>query len=292
MKILKYALKPMKYIVLLLSFAALGYYRLVIFHPDLNKHADAFLSYVETEFNLKILAYIPEMDLVETQSVVISDKKPDDVEVTLKESKLDVVEDVVSVQVGHAAGDVPSENKMTAIVDNGLTEKELNLIDELSDTVNLINEKIDRLYEQGNTVTTEKNRKIEEPVLEIKSVTDTPGDSVVEEQASKPAAMSVISDVDNILLMARQSFWNGNSRLSEKFYMDLTHYGSSNPDIYGELGNVYYAQGKWKKAGEAYYEAAIRLIELKQNAQVSYLLRVIQGLDAVSADKLRHKISG
>ena len=52
------------------------------------------------------------------------------------------------------------------------------------------------------------------------------------------------------------------------------------------MGNIFYIQGKWKEAGQAYYEAAIRLMRQGQTGQVQYLDRVIHGLDKESAEKL------
>ena len=62
-------------------------------------------------------------------------------------------------------------------------------------------------------------------------------------------------------------------------------------DFHGELGNVYYAMGKWQQAGSSYYEAAVRLIDSGQLAQVGYLQRVIQGLDAEHAEKLAKQLA-
>ncbi len=90
----------------------------------------------------------------------------------------------------------------------------------------------------------------------------------------------------DLLIDARQAFNQGKVVASEKLYIELTQLEQDNPDAYGELGNVYYSQGKWDKAGQAYYEAAVRLIAEGKYNQVSYLQRVISGLDREHAEKL------
>ena len=90
----------------------------------------------------------------------------------------------------------------------------------------------------------------------------------------------------NLLIDARQAFNQGKVVASEKLYIELTQLEQDNPDAFGELGNVYYSQGKWNKAGQAYYEAAVRLIAEGKYNQVSYLQRVISGLDREHAEKL------
>jgi len=114
------------------------------------------------------------------------------------------------------------------------------------------------------------------------------------EEVSEKTVSSGSSQSDNLAVLhrARQAYWNGSLAEAEKAYQELSELTSQDPNVFGELGNIYYAQGKWKQAGQAYYEAAIRLIDLNQPAQANYLLRIIQGLDAESADKLRQKMTG
>ena len=90
----------------------------------------------------------------------------------------------------------------------------------------------------------------------------------------------------DLLISARKAFNQGAVIESEKFYLELTQLDNDNPDIFGELGNVYYSQGKWDEAGQAYYEAAVRLITEGNYNQVVYLQRVIKGLDTEHAEKL------
>ena len=101
----------------------------------------------------------------------------------------------------------------------------------------------------------------------------------------------VVKDSDasserDLLISARNAFNQGATSESEKFYIELTQLDTDNPDVFGELGNVYYSQGKWDKAGQAYYEAAVRLITEGKYNQVDYLQRVIKGLNTEHAEKL------
>jgi hypothetical protein len=101
----------------------------------------------------------------------------------------------------------------------------------------------------------------------------------------------VINDSDtsserDLLISARTAFNQGSVKKSEKFYLELIHLDNDNPDTFGELGNVYYSQGKWDEAGQAYYEAAVRLITEGNYNQVVYLQRVINGLNTEHAEKL------
>ncbi|MBI1424677.1 MAG: tetratricopeptide repeat protein [Gammaproteobacteria bacterium] len=89
---------------------------------------------------------------------------------------------------------------------------------------------------------------------------------------------------------AREHYSQGDIEGAIERYQQLTQPDEANPNVFGELGNIYYAQGKWQEAGMAYYEAATRLLKLGDIAQVQYLYRVIQGLDQDSADKLRQQL--
>ena len=101
----------------------------------------------------------------------------------------------------------------------------------------------------------------------------------------------VVKDSDtsserDLLISARNAFNQGAVIESEKFYLELIQLDNDNPDIFGELGNVYYSQGKWDDAGQAYYEAAVRLITVGNFNQVVYLEKVIKGLNSEYAEKL------
>ena len=98
------------------------------------------------------------------------------------------------------------------------------------------------------------------------------------------------SEAQRLFMRARVAFADGDMAAAEQHYLEITSQETDDPDAFGELGNVYYAQGKWQEAGEAYFEAANRLLEQDQPAQLNYLVRVIQGLAPEKADKLREKM--
>lgn len=164
----------------------------------------------------------------------------------------------------------------------------------LSDTVDIINRKVDMLFdinEHNNEAQIAAVESEDFAVIKKRSIKSVPlSESEISPSVTNHEQAPV--NARDMLMVARQTFWNGNPLDSEKLYLDLVSLQENNPNVYGELGNVYYSQGKWQQAGKAYYEAAIRLLDLKQTQQVNYLLRVIQGLDAESAEKLKLKISG
>lgn len=164
------------------------------------------------------------------------------------------------------------------------------VMEKLSDTIDIINRKVDMLFNinelNKDTIITAKNTDDFAIINNKKEKIELEADITSSINVEYPR------NTRDMLLVARQTFWNGNPLDSEKLYLDLAKLHGNNPNIYGELGNVYYSQGKWEKAGKAYYQAAVRLLDLKQTQQVNYLLRVIEGLDAESAEKLKLKISG
>lgn len=117
---------------------------------------------------------------------------------------------------------------------------------------------------------------------------------VVKDKDEKTSVVVKDSDTSSerdLLISARNAFNHGDMLKSESFYIQLTELDHDDADIFGELGNVYYSQGKWDDAGQAYYEAAIRLITERKHEQVNYLQRVIRGLNTELAEKLAQRIS-
>lgn len=95
-----------------------------------------------------------------------------------------------------------------------------------------------------------------------------------------------------LLARARSAYWRGQLDEAVNVYEKLVATNPADPNAYGELGNVYYTMGKWEKAGDAYYEAARRLIDRGQTGQLDYLLRVLQGLNEQKAKDIAKQLNG
>lgn len=106
-----------------------------------------------------------------------------------------------------------------------------------------------------------------------------------------PATDKDAAGSHELLRAARNAFNNGELDTAIARYNELIELENDEADFYGELGNVHYAMGNWNMAGVAYYEAATRLIETGNLAQVSYLQRVLQGLDAERAEQLYKQLA-
>lgn len=142
-----------------------------------------------------------------------------------------------------------------------------------------------------------KANKPEPEIVQIDVTEQKP--VIVAESSSVENAVKevlVISDdkeaasYNKLLSAARSAYSKGDVELSIKKYNELIELENHEADVYGELGNVYYAQGKWNSAGDSYYEAAMRLINKGQLSQVGYLHKVIQGLDVSRAEKLAEQM--
>lgn len=150
-----------------------------------------------------------------------------------------------------------------------------------------------------DSITAEPEETVSETAEQVASVTKEA--AVAEPDKTEPAAEEQAATVSTdreavagshaeLINQARLAFKNGDGDRAVILYQQLSELNPDDPNAYGELGNVYYAQGKWQLAGQAYYEAASRLLQHDQHGQVQYLYRVIQGLDKESAEKLRAQL--
>jgi hypothetical protein len=94
-----------------------------------------------------------------------------------------------------------------------------------------------------------------------------------------------------LLAAAREAFWMHNYDDAEKSYRALTELEPKNPDGYGELGNMYFSQGRWDEAAAAYYEAGTRLITEGRLEAARELVNVIRGLNGKQADELEKLVT-
>ncbi|MDH3985277.1 MAG: hypothetical protein OEV12_02545 [Gammaproteobacteria bacterium] len=93
-----------------------------------------------------------------------------------------------------------------------------------------------------------------------------------------------------LLAAAREAYWLRDYKGAEKHYLQLIEVEPDNPDGYGELGNMYFAQGQWEQAAAAYYDAGVRMINEGMVVQARQLVDVIRGLNGGQADELEKQV--
>ncbi len=88
-------------------------------------------------------------------------------------------------------------------------------------------------------------------------------------------------------ITARRSFYQRDYDKSIQSYQDVIDNTEDNFDAYGELGNVYFNQGKKQQAASAYFEAAAILIKKGQVNRAQSLMGLLRHLDKTKADELQ-----
>ncbi len=96
------------------------------------------------------------------------------------------------------------------------------------------------------------------------------GGAISQEAAPPVPALAVSSVLD--IQTARQAYWQGRLDEAERLYQTLARQYPDNPDLVGELGNVYWQQGKQEAAFAVYFEAASRLYRQQQQQKAWDLL--------------------
>jgi tetratricopeptide (TPR) repeat protein len=96
--------------------------------------------------------------------------------------------------------------------------------------------------------------------------------------------------IRELWITARKSYYQRNYELSEKSYQQVIENTKNNYDAYGELGNVYFNQGKSKEAASAYFEAAAILIKKGRVNQARSLMGLMRHLDKSKASELQQLI--
>ena len=97
--------------------------------------------------------------------------------------------------------------------------------------------------------------------------------------------------VRSLWITARKSFYQRNYTLSEQSYQQVISKTNDNVDAYGELGNVYFNQGKNKQAASAYLDAATIMVRNGQISRARSLVGLLQHLDEAQAEKLKQLIA-
>jgi len=106
----------------------------------------------------------------------------------------------------------------------------------------------------------------------------------------RPGDVKQSDDIREIWITARNSFYQRKYDLSEQNYQKVIDGTEDNIDAYGELGNVYFNQGKKEQAASAYFEAAAILVRKGQVNRAQSLMGLLRHLDKAKAGELQKLI--
>lgn len=272
MKLLRHILSHLFLIIFFMAIVSVFYYRTLLLPTDVVRNIDGVVKDV----------YPPALNFVSKRDYFWSIKG----ERIVSFDDLNIFENNNSVPV-------EAEKKELVVAENRNVNDEVDAKSVKSDLVKLelaketgqAKNKLD-METTPAVVTEEKSSLPDNNVNKIPVTTNS--------KNNKDGVLAVVikerdtSSESELLINARDAFHKGAITQSENFYLELIQRDNKNPDTYGELGNVYYSQGKWDEAGQAYYEAAMRLIADGKYNQVTYLQRVITGLNTEYAEKLSH----
>jgi len=270
MKLIRYILSHAILLALLIALGLAYYHRGELFTDDINAKID------NTVYKAMVFAQLaPKAKESETQEPQATAP-----EQTASEVTTDITPNTAEV-IAESESSAPASTSEPA-PDSALTattQSETSEVPQEAETSVTETSQAETTNEQTAVVSpAEKNSvavetKVQEPTEIVES----------DKEAAKASHFELINQ-------ARLAFQAGEHDKSVTLYQELISLDSDEPNAFGEMGNVYYAQGKWKQAGQAYYEAATRLLAKGQVEQVQYLYRVIQGLDQDSAKKLRSQL--
>jgi len=319
MKLIRYLLS---HIILLAFLVALGfayYHRAHLFSDNINARIDSTVHRV-----MVLVKLSPEQPEASEQNLPVQETEPRQADTVTAQEASTVTEETPAVvaQVSETDAEVTKDDVSTSQRAADLT------IAPATDTVT--EAAIDQEQTQATEATTDNTTEATGPATEqaaeagsaepdpVLATAPAPADPIPEQapqvietvvaqgndvseslpatESDQTAAAStdkeaVATSHAELIGQARLAFQSGDSNKAISIYEELSDLNPDDPNVYGEMGNVLYAQGKWKEAGKAYYEAAIRLKRQGRMGQVQYLFRVIQGLDQESAEKLRSQLA-
>ena len=114
--------------------------------------------------------------------------------------------------------------------------------------------------------------------------------SNVDEQGKVIDPSQASISVKESWVTARKSFYQRDYEKSIQSYQEVIDNTEDNFDAYGELGNVYFNQGKKQQAASAYFEAAAILIKKGQVNRAQSLMGLLRHLDKAKAEELQAMI--
>ncbi|MCP5372927.1 MAG: hypothetical protein H6907_14470 [Hyphomicrobiales bacterium] len=108
--------------------------------------------------------------------------------------------------------------------------------------------------------------------------------------AAAPAPAPAQDNLRAEWMAARKAFWDGDLEAAETKYIDLMAANADEPDLAGELGNLYLRQGKRDEAAAMYLEAGRRILRGPNPVRANTVIAILMGLSPESADELRRDL--
>jgi len=133
-------------------------------------------------------------------------------------------------------------------------------------------------------------KKSPAPVVVAKPIPG-PSPAIVRAAAPKTFPQNLNASQYALLMAAREAFWQHDAAVALADYHALIRQLPHIPQLYGEVGNIYYQTGHPLSAGEAYAEAAKTLIAERQYSSAAALLPLISTLNPNQAPLIRQALA-
>ncbi len=293
MKFIRHLLSHGLLLTFIIALGAAYFYRAVIFSEEVNTKINGVVNTALVALTLEPMQ--SDLLIEEDPTVPVCDSPTETVvDIIVSDAEVvDVNSEVVTDDVEVALTTVED------ITETKIEEVNVETVEKIVDTATEDASDSNEPTEQEAVVEETVEGKVEDIVAEV-VIDDAPSviEPVTQDVATKDESADAKSVMENIpvdphfelLNQARFAHQIGNNFNAIELYRELIQSYPDDPNVYGELGNVYYSKGKWKQASQAYYEAAVRLHKIEKTEQISYLVRVIDGLDPETAKKLNEQL--
>lgn len=95
---------------------------------------------------------------------------------------------------------------------------------------------------------------------------------------------------DDLLMDARQAYWDRDYEKAIYYYRQLMDRDPENPDYSGELGNIFYALNDYNSASQLYFRSAQLLSNQGQRDSALQLISPVTAMNRELGDKLKQSL--
>ncbi|MBC8210021.1 MAG: tetratricopeptide repeat protein [Gammaproteobacteria bacterium] len=124
----------------------------------------------------------------------------------------------------------------------------------------------------------------------LPTTAQTPVSPIVNQTSAPQAIPARVPDLQDELFLARKAYWKKNYADAIAGYQLLIQKDRGNPDLRGELGNIYYALNDTDNASKLYYQSAMILLQQNRPEQARLLLSPIIAMNRELGEDLKLKI--
>ncbi len=144
------------------------------------------------------------------------------------------------------------------------------------------------MVEESATQVELSSPPLSEPVVKEETVAEKQQEKSFEPEVKSESSVisSVINEPVDYLLKAREAYWDNEFQYAIELYSAEIKKNPSSPDLYGEIGNIYYGLDNYSAASDYYLKAGELFLQANDDIRAKQIYEILVTISPEKAQQL------